>query len=197
MSFWKPRQSTMISVSSAVVITAFEPALAAWNACRSKRASASSCVQCNSATSSHLSLVHFGHVQDLTMQRFSVLWAFPLFHRKFHETGLVGGTTMEFRPLSDMVSPCQVLVLECCVCTPVHSFSFIDWSLAVYIKNNINPLSLCCFLENPSQGCITCAKVLLSPFHPINDAGRRGWNVFGRSHIPFKLSCECSLVWFL
>ena len=37
MSMLKPRQSTMASVSSAVTMTAFDPAFAACSACRSTR----------------------------------------------------------------------------------------------------------------------------------------------------------------
>lgn len=102
-----------------------------------------------------------------------------------------------------MVSPCKVLVLECPACTPVHSFSIFDRSLAVYIKNNINPLTWCCFLENPRQGrlCHLCkgfvvAVHFLDQAHPINDAGRWGCDVFCRKHILSKLSGECSLVCF-
>ena len=45
----------------------------------------------------------------------------------------------------------KVLMLDSGVCTPVNSFSIFDRSLAVDIKNNINSLTLCAFLEDPHQ----------------------------------------------
>ena len=57
ISFWKARQSNMTSVSSDVTMTTFEPVRAACSACKSKIVSASYCVDCSSATSTHSSAV--------------------------------------------------------------------------------------------------------------------------------------------
>ena len=57
MSLLKTRQSTMTYVSSAVNVTAFDPAIAACSAYRSTQVSAASAVDLSSVTSSQSSLV--------------------------------------------------------------------------------------------------------------------------------------------
>lgn len=125
-----------------------------------------------------------GHVQHLTMQPPSLLWTFPLYNQKSDETGLVGGAAKEFSPSPDMASPYKLLVLEYHVC----SFSVFDQSLVVNIKTSIDPLTLCCFLENLSQGHLWTR--LLPSMVQV------GVGMFCRRPFHFKLSGKCILVSF-
>ena len=73
----------MTSVSSDVTMIAFEPVLAACNACIRKRVSASSCVDCNSATSTHLSVVILKQV-SFAGYYYALPCSIHMYHCSFH-----------------------------------------------------------------------------------------------------------------
>jgi len=81
------RQSTITSVSSAVMIAHCKPSFAACTARWIRQVSASSCMHCSSTT---LSVIYcqlaadflISRIQYLAMQHLSASWEFPLFHEK-------------------------------------------------------------------------------------------------------------------
>ena len=73
----------MTSVSSDVTMTTFEPVLAACSACKIKIVSASSCVDCSSATSTHSSAVILKQVY-LQVTYDALLCSIYLYRCSFH-----------------------------------------------------------------------------------------------------------------
>ena len=125
---WKARQSNMTSVSSAVTMTAFEPVIVACNAYKSKQVSASSCVDCSSATSTHPSAVILEQVSSQVTYN-ALSCSISLYHCIVHsptKARLVEGTAQDFSALLYVVSSYQAFVLNGCVCTSVYSFRMFD-----------------------------------------------------------------------
>ena len=183
ISFWKARQSNMTSGSSDVTMTAFEPVLAACNAYKSKRVSASSCVDYSSATSIHSSAIILKQVSS-RLHKMTCHAALSLYHCSFHSptqnlTRLV--LLNELHRIFSIVVCCvplQAMVLKGCVCTLVSSFRIFDGRLAVYVKDNVNPTTLYTHLQYHEQDRLCqlckCSVVAVHPLyqtHSINDAG--------------------------
>ena len=175
ISFWKARQSNMTSVSSAVTITAFDPVLAAFSACKGERVSASSCVDCSSATSTHSSTVILKQVSSqvtynaLPCSIYLYLCPFHSPTKNLMRLVLLNELLRNFLHCCMLCPPCQTYVLNSCACTSVYYFRIFDgwlpYWLAVYVKDNINPTTLSTHNSTMAKtDAASCANVLLLPF---------------------------------
>ena len=151
-------------------MTAFEPVLAACNAYKSKRVSASSCVDYSSATSIHSSAIILKQVSS-RLHKMTCHAALSLYHCSFHSptqnlTRLV--LLNELHRICSIVVCCvplQALVLKGCVCTLVSSFRIFDGRLAVCVKDNVTlPLCAPTYSTMDKTDSASCANVLLLPF---------------------------------
>ena len=123
MSFWKARQSTITSESSAVIIIY-------------SRANADELPHALGATRllPHTSLLsacnRIPHKLCTGLCQAAILCTvcFSILCGKSDQTALFGGTAKELTPLPDIVPFYKVLVLESGVCTPVYPFSIFDRS---------------------------------------------------------------------
>ena len=111
---WNARQSNMTSVSSAVTMTAFEPVIVACNAYKRKQVSASSCVDCSSATSTYSSSVILEQVSSqVTYNALSCSIILSLYHCIVHSP-----TKNFIRPV--VLKELHRNFLHCCMlCPPI------------------------------------------------------------------------------
>ena len=171
ISFWKARQSNMTSVSSAVTMTAFDPVLAACSACKSKRVSASSCVDCSSATSTHSSVVILKQMSSQVTHN-ALPCSISLYICPFHSpTKNLLRLVLLNELLRHFIHFCMLCPLAKHVYRTVvlaHrlrlSESLMDgWR---YTSKTTSTLPLCppTYSTMPNTDSVSCANVLLLPF---------------------------------
>ena len=150
-------------MSSAVTMTAFEPVLAAYNACKRKRVSASSCVDCSSATSTYSS----SPWRLPTMPCLAAYICIAVVSTRQPRNWRCSYCSGIFSTDVCCVNPCNTFVLKGCACPSVYSFSIFDGRLlAVNVKDNTNPANLSTHIHYHGQDilCVSCANLLLLPF---------------------------------
>ena len=130
ISFWKGRQSNMTSVSSDVTMTAFEPVLAACGAYKSKRVSGSSCVDCSSATSTHLSAVILKQIFSQVTYNASPCSIY-LYRCSFHSPTK---KLMRLVVLKELHRNC----LHCCIFVPLQAFVLKGFAFTIKYSERLN-----------------------------------------------------------
>ena len=155
----------MTTVSSDVTMTAFEPVLVACSAYKSKRVSASSCVDCSSATSTHSSAVILVQVSSQVTYN-ALSCSISLYHCSFHSPPRTWRGSSCWRNCTGIVStiyvvsPCRHLYWMV-VIAPRFSLSeyLHDGRLAVYVKDNINLTTLSTNISTTNLDARVCVCV--------------------------------------
>ena len=198
----------MTSVSSAVTMTAFEPVIVACNAYKSKQVSASSCVDCSSATSTHSSAVILEQVSSQVTYN-ALSCSISLYHCIVHSP-----TKNCMRPV--LLKELHRNFLHCCMLCPptrhfywtvvlAHRFILSDFLMDGGDIRQIQHQPYHSVHQHTvlwTRQTASCANVLLLPFillyqtYPINDTGWWSWDNVCKIYIFLKLPGKCGLVCF-
>ena len=108
-----------IGVIGCDYMTAFEQVIVACSAWKIKWVSASSCVDCSSATHSATVILKQVSSQVTYLAAYLCIAVVSTRQPRTRHIRLVEGTAQELSPLLYVVSPCQAIVLKGCACTSV------------------------------------------------------------------------------